>query len=88
MTEVDEQIARARATMARISEDYRGPVAEKLGTVYRAHGKRLKRKAVGVGTRFAIICVVKRAVFVRNTRRCGRRTLCGWWIARRILVVR
>lgn len=64
MTEVDEQIARARATMARISEDYRGPVAEKLGTVYRAHGKRLKRKAVGVGTRFAIICAVNAIVLI------------------------
>lgn len=64
MTEVDEQIARARATMARISEDYRGPVAEKLGTVYRAHGKRLKRKAVGVGTRFAIICAVNAIILI------------------------
>lgn len=64
MTEVDEQIARARATMARISEEYRGPVAEKLGTAYRAHGKRLKRKAVSVGTRFAIICAVNAIILI------------------------
>ena len=64
MSEVDEQIARARATMARISEEYRRPVTEKLGTVYRAHGKRLKRKAVGVGTRFAIICAVNAIILI------------------------
>jgi len=54
MTEVDQQIERARAAMARISEDYRG----QAGAAYRAHGKRLKRKATSVGTRLAIICAV------------------------------
>jgi len=60
MTEVDQQIERARAVMARISEDYRGQV----GAAYRAHGKRLKRKAVGVGTRFAIICAVNAIILL------------------------
>ncbi|MFN3434806.1 MAG: hypothetical protein ACK4ZY_10445 [Sphingomonas sp.] len=60
MTEVDQQIERARAVMARISEDYRGQV----GAAYRAHGKRLKRKAVGVGTRFAIICAVNAIILI------------------------
>ncbi len=60
MTEVDQQIERARAAMARISEDYRGQV----GAQYRAHGKRLKRKAVGVGTRLAFICAVNAIILI------------------------
>lgn len=60
MTEVDQQIERARAAMARISEDYRGQV----NTAYRAHGKRLKRKAVGAGTRFALICAVNAIILI------------------------
>ncbi|MEH3158204.1 MAG: hypothetical protein PGN08_04285 [Sphingomonas taxi] len=60
MTEVDQQIERARAVMARISEDYRGQV----GATYRAHGKRLKRKARGVGTRLALICAVNAVILL------------------------
>jgi len=60
MSEVDDQIERARAAMARISEEYRG----QLGAQYRAHGKRLKRKASGVGTRLAIICAVDALVLL------------------------
>jgi hypothetical protein len=60
MTEVDQQIERARAAMARISEDYRGQV----GATYRAHGKRLKRKATSVGTRLAIICAVDALILI------------------------
>ncbi|MGP7796972.1 hypothetical protein [Sphingomonas sp. CLY1604] len=60
MTEVDQQIERARAVMARISEDYRGQVS----TAYRAHGKRLKRKAVGVGTRLAFIFAVNAIILI------------------------
>jgi len=64
MSDVDEQIARARAVMARISEEYRGPVGEKLGTAYRAHGKRLRRKATSVGTRLALICAVDAIILI------------------------
>ena len=60
MTEVDQQIERARAAMARISEDYRGQV----GAQYRAHGKRLKRKAAGAGTRLAFICAVNAIILI------------------------
>ena len=60
MTEVDQQIERARAAMARISEDYRG----QAGTAYRAHGKRLKRKATTVGRRLAIICAVNALILI------------------------
>jgi hypothetical protein len=60
MTEVDQQIERARAAMARISEDYRG----QIGTQYRAHGKRLKRKAIGVGTRMAFILAVNALILI------------------------
>ena len=64
MTEVDQQIERARAAMARISEDYRGKAGAQLGAQYRAHGKRLKRKAVGVGTRLAFICAVNAIILI------------------------
>jgi hypothetical protein len=60
MTEVDQQIERARAAMARISEEYRG----QAGTVYRGQAKRLKRKARGVGTRLAVICAVDAAILI------------------------
>ena len=60
MTEVDEQIARARATMARISEEYGGPVRDQ----YRVHGKRLKRRAIGVGRRLAVIAAVDAAILI------------------------
>jgi hypothetical protein len=60
MTEVDQQIERARAAMARISEDYRG----QIGTQYRAHGKRLRRKAVSAGTRLAFILAVNALILI------------------------
>lgn len=60
MTEVDQQIERARAAMARISQDYRGQVS----TQYRAHGKRLKRKATSVGTRLAMICAINAVILI------------------------
>lgn len=60
MTEVDQQIERARAAMARISEDYRGSA----GAHYRAHGKRLKRRATSVGTRLALICAVDAIILI------------------------
>ncbi|MCP3735016.1 hypothetical protein M9979_09060 [Sphingomonas sp. RP10(2022)] len=60
MTEVDQQIERARATMARISEDYRG----QMGAQYRAHGKRLKRKATSVGARLAFIFAVNAIILI------------------------
>lgn len=60
MTEVDEQIARARATMARISADYGGQVRDQ----YRVHGKRLKRRAVSAGRRLAVIAAVDAAILI------------------------
>ncbi len=60
MTEVDQQIERARAAMARISEDYRG----QMNSQYRAHGKRLKRKATSVGTRIALIFAVNAIILI------------------------
>ena len=60
MTEVDQQIERARAVMARISEDYRG----QAGAAYRAHGKRIKRRATSVGRRLALICAVDALILI------------------------
>lgn len=60
MTDLDQQIERARAAMARISQDYRGQVSDQ----YRAHGKRLKRKAAGVGTRLAFIMAVDAIILI------------------------
>ena len=60
MTEVDQQIERARAAMARISQDYRG----QIGADYRAHSKRLKRKATSVGTRLAMIFAANALILI------------------------
>ncbi len=64
MTEVDEQIARARATLARLGQDYGGPARDQLRDQYRVHGKRLKRKAVGAGQRLAFIAIVNAIILI------------------------
>lgn len=56
MSDVDDQIARARATMERISADY--------GDQIRHTRRRVRRKATGVGKRLALIAAVDAAILI------------------------
>ena len=54
MSDVDDQIARARAAMERIAGDY--------GTVARQHGRRARRRAVSVGKRLMAIAIMNATI--------------------------
>ena len=56
MSDVDDQIARARAAMERIAGDY--------GEVARGHGRRVRRRAVSVGKRLALIAAADAAILI------------------------
>ncbi|MDB5694657.1 MAG: hypothetical protein JWN21_200 [Sphingomonas bacterium] len=56
MSDVDDQIARARASMERIAGDY--------GQQVRVHRKRIARKATGVGRRLALIAAADAAILI------------------------
>ena len=52
MSDVDDQIARARAAMERIASDY-----GQLGTVARTHRRRIRRTASNVGRKFRRVAI-------------------------------
>ena len=56
MSDVDDQIARARAAMERISADY--------GPQIRGARKRVRRKATSVGTRLALIAAADAIILI------------------------
>ncbi|HEU0045924.1 hypothetical protein [Sphingomonas sp.] len=56
MSDVDDQIARARASMERISAEY--------GDQIRHTRRRVRRKATGVGKRLALIAAVDAAILI------------------------
>jgi hypothetical protein len=56
VSDVDDQIARARAAMERIAGDY--------GPQVRVHRKRIARKATGVGKRLALIAAADAMILI------------------------
>ena len=60
MSDVDDQIARARAAMERIAGDYSG----QMGAVARTHERRIRRTAGNIGRKFRTIAIVDAAVLV------------------------
>ena len=56
MSDVDDQIARARAAMERIAGDY--------GPQVRVHRKRIARKVTGVGKRLALIAAADAMILI------------------------
>ena len=59
MSDVDDQIARARAAMERIAGDY--------GQQVRTHRRRIRKKAVGVGQRLALIAAADAIILIAAT---------------------
>lgn len=60
MSDVDDQIARARAAMERIAGDYSG----QLGAVARTHERRIRRTAGNLGRKFRRIAITDAVILV------------------------
>ena len=60
MSDVDDQIARARAAMERIAGDYSGQV----GALTRTHQRRIRRTAGNIGRKFRNIAIADAVILV------------------------